>query len=146
MPRHDDETVLDQLVLIRAIRQDWITIENNRERLTSAAFKDGSLEASCFISEEVGGNEGFERNILPLLEEEFARIATIVAEAVREGGLWIYRKPEEFYGNAAHVVICPSDGMTKSRYARETGRLKDRASLVEPADNAIRPADENRRN
>jgi hypothetical protein len=136
MPPHDDKTVLDQLVLIRAIREDWIIIENNRERLTSAAFKAGSLEASCFISEEVGGQEGFERAILPLLEKEFIRIATIAAGAVREGKLWIYRKPEEFHGNSAHVVICPSDGMTKSRYARETGRLKDRAHLVESAENS----------
>ena len=67
MPQHDDKTVPDNITLIRAVRSDWILVEEGRERLTSAAFKDGQLEASCFIAEEVGGVEGFKRNILPSL-------------------------------------------------------------------------------
>lgn len=136
MPQHDDQTVLNHFTLIRAIRPDWILTENGEERLTSAAFKDGCQEASCFIAEEVGGLEGFDRYIKPLLEEEFGfapRIATIAVGGVRESDLWVYRKPEEFHGNAAHVVICPSANMSKSRYARQAGSLKDHATLQDGA-------------
>jgi hypothetical protein len=132
MPQHDDKTVLANFTLIRALRPDWVVTEDGRERLTSATFKDGQLEASCFIAEEVGGLEGFQESILPRLEQEFGfkpRFATIDAASVRSAELWIYRKPEEFNGNAAHVVICPSNGMSRSKYSKQTGGLKDRAIL-----------------
>jgi hypothetical protein len=142
MPQHDDKTVENHVTLIRAIRPDWTTVEDGHERLTSAAFKDGTQEASCFISEEVGGLEGFERDILPILQQEWGftpRMATIVVSAIREHELWVYRKPEEFHDNPAHVVICPSEGMSRSRYSRETGRLKDSADLQPTEDGPQQP-------
>jgi hypothetical protein len=51
MPQHDDGTVPNNISLIRAVRPDWILTEEGQERLTSAVFKDGQLEASCFIAE-----------------------------------------------------------------------------------------------
>jgi hypothetical protein len=134
MPQHDDKTILDNATLIRAVLPEWILTEEGQERLTSATFKDGHLEASCFIAEQVGGLEGFERDILPVLEEELGltlRIATVAASDVRKAGLWIYRKPEEFHDDPAHVVVCPSDGMSKSRYGRQAGNLKGQAHLQE---------------
>ncbi len=80
MSQHDDKTVSDDVSLIRAVLPDWIQIEDGKERLTSATFKSGQLEASCFIQEEVGGLEGFKLNILPVLEADFGfrpRIATL---------------------------------------------------------------------
>jgi hypothetical protein len=138
MPQHDDRTVHDHISLIRAVRPDWLSIEDGQQRLNSATFKDGSLEASCFISEEVGGLEGFKRDILPRLEEEWGfrptHVATITTGAVRAAELWIYRKPEEFHNNPAHVVICPSNEMSKSKYGRKAGGLKDAAQLLNIAD------------
>jgi hypothetical protein len=134
MPQHDDESVSSGFTLIRALRPDWVLLEDARERLTSAAFKDGRQEASCFISEEVGGLQGFKRTILPELEIEFGfepRIATIEASKIRASELWIYRKPGEFHGNPAHVVICPSSGMSNSKYSRQAGQLKDFAQLCD---------------
>ena len=133
MPPHDDKTVPDNSTLIRAVRSDWIRVEEGQERLTSAAFKDGQCEASCFIAEEVGGVEGFERDILPMLEHELGcklRVATIAARDVRKAELWIYRKPEEFKSNPAHAVICSSAGMTRSQYSKQSGGLKRVAQLV----------------
>ena len=134
MPQHDDKTVLDNFTLIRALWPDWVVTEDGREQLTWATFKDGHLEASCFIAEEVGGIEGFRAGILPILEKKWGfrpRIATIDAASVRAADLWIYRKPEEFDDNAAHVVICPSSGMSKTKYGRQAAGLKDRATLSE---------------
>ena len=131
MPRHDDDGIPPEATLIRAVLPDWITSEDGTERLNSKTFRDGLLEASCFISEEVGGIEGFRRTILPRLEEELGReildVAIVSARDVRAHELWIYRKPEEFFGNAAHVVICPPAGVSKSQYAKRTGRLANDA-------------------
>jgi hypothetical protein len=134
MPQHDDETIPNHVTLIRALRPDWVVKEEDRERLSSAAFKDGRLEASCFIAEEVGGLDGFKENVSPELEREFGftpRLATIEVASVRSAELWIYRKPEEFHNNPAHVVICPSGNMSKSKYGRQAGSLKDHAHLCE---------------
>ncbi len=133
MPRHDDAGIPDGAVLIRAIHPDWIIEESGTERLSSATFRDGQQEASCFIADEVGGIAGFCENILPRLSQEFGaelQVATVPVHHVRSSGLWIYRRPEEFDGNAAHVVICPSDEMSKSQYAKRAGGLAPLATRV----------------
>ncbi len=99
MPRHDDAGIPDGAVLIRAIHPDWIIEESGTERLSSATFRDGQQEASCFIADEVGGIAGFCENILPRLSQEFGaelQVATVPVHHVRSSGLWIYRRPEEF--------------------------------------------------
>ena len=108
-------------------------IEENVERLVSGTFVDSQFEASCFIAEEVGGIEGFIQNILPELSKELGsafRTAILPASAARSQGLWICRRPEEYNDNPAHVVICAADGMTKSQYRKNAGRLAGQASLL----------------
>jgi len=128
MPRHDDVVgIPNHSVLIRAVQPDWLEVENGHERLRSSTYLDGQQEASCFISAEVGDLEGFRANILPTLARELgvqiAAVATIPVAEVRAEGLWVYRKPEEFHNNPAHVVVCPPDGITKSQYAKRAKRL-----------------------
>ena len=55
-------------------------------------------------------------------------LALIAVSNVREAGLWIYRKPEEFKDNPAHVVISPPDEMNPTQY---TKRAKSLASIAE---------------
>jgi hypothetical protein len=133
MPRHDDPGIPPNAILIRAIRPDWIREENGTVRLTSATFSDGQLEASCFIADEVGGIERYQREILPELSELLGTplgVATVAVERVRASGLWIYRKPEEYKNDPAHVVICPPEGMSKKQYKNRTGALAPDATLV----------------
>lgn len=133
MPRHDDPGIPADSVLIRAVLDpEWVVTEESGERVSSASFVDGNQEASCFIADEVGGVEGFASDILPELSKELGRrlrITTIRASAARSRGLWIYRKPEEYKGNRAHVVICASDSMSKSQYKKAAGRLAEDAKL-----------------
>ncbi len=133
MPRRDDIEVTGHTVLLRAVHPDWTCFEKDVERLTSATFKDGHQEASCFIEHEVGGLTAFQTQILPQLSAEAGvtlGIAAISASIVRAAGLWIYRKPEEFENNPAHVVICPPDSMSKSKYAKSAGGLAPEATLI----------------
>jgi hypothetical protein len=135
MPRQDDKSVQNHATLIRAVHPDWLQEEGGVERLTSQTFKDGSLEASCFIAEEVGGLEGFTQDILPILAKELGfrpeHVALLTAIEARNADLWIYRKPEEFHDNPAHVVICPPDGMSKSKYGKQSGSLASRAKAAQ---------------
>ena len=135
MPRHDDIGINGEAVLLRAVHPDWTCFEKDVDRLTSATFRDGHQEASCFIESEVGGLEAFQTDILPHLSAEAGvtlGIAAIRAAVVRAAGLWIHRKPEEFHDNAAHVVICPPDSMSKSKYAKSAGGLATEATLILP--------------
>ncbi|MGB9077167.1 MAG: hypothetical protein WCC26_10055 [Terracidiphilus sp.] len=135
MPRHDDFGIIGDAVLVRAVHPEWTCFEKDVERLTSATFRDGRQEASCFIENEVGGLEAFQAEILPVLSAEAGvtlGIATISASIVRAAGLWIYRKPEEFHDDPAHVVICPPDSMSKSKYAKSAGGLATEATLILP--------------
>ena len=134
MAPHDDASIANTLTLARAVRvPEWITVEDGRERLTSACFLDGiNFETSCFILEEVGGIDGFRTLILPNLEQKLGaelRFATIAVASVRSTGLWIYRKPEEFDGNAAHVVVCASGDMSRPQYKKRTRELAGLAVL-----------------
>jgi hypothetical protein len=134
MPRHDDASISDEAILIRAVRPDWVIRDGDGERIISGTFVDGSLEASCFIAEEVGGVEAFIQDILPELSEELGlpfRIATLTVSAARAQGLWVYRKPEEYKDDPAHVVVCAADGMSKSQYKRSAARLAGDATLLE---------------
>lgn len=133
MPRHDDLGISGDAVLLRAVHPDWTCFNDDVERLTSATFRDGRQEASCFIEKEVGGLGAFQAEILPLLSRDAGGglgIARISASIVRAAGLWIYRKPEEFDDNPAHVVICPPDGISKSKYAKSAGSLASGATLI----------------
>jgi len=134
MAPHDDASILSTLTLARAVRvPEWITVENGKERLTSACFLDGiNYETSCFILEEVGGVDGFRTLILPCLEAKLGsklHFATIAVASVRSTGLWVYRKPHEFDGNPAHVVICASSNMSKTQYKKKTRELAGMATL-----------------
>lgn len=133
MPRHDDKGISADAILIRAVRPDWILQEGEGERLISGTFVDGSLEASCFIAAEVGGVDNFVERILPDLSRELGlqfRVATLPISAVRARGLWVYRKPEEYNDNPAHVVVCAPEGMSKSQYRKNAARLADCATLL----------------
>jgi hypothetical protein len=133
MPRHDDASITDEVILIRAVRPDWVMRDGDGERIISGTFVDGSLEASCFIAQEVGGVEAFIQNILPGLSDELGmrfRIATLTVSAARAQGLWVYRKPEEYKDNPAHVVVCAADSMSKSQYKKSAGRLAGNATLL----------------
>jgi hypothetical protein len=133
MPRRDDEGILGDAILIRAIRPEWLIPDGNGVRLCTGTFVDGQLEASCFLAEEMGGIERFLRDTLPKLSEELEvvlRAATISASLVRARGLWIFRRPEEYYNNPAHVVICAPDGISKSRYRKDAAKLADDATLL----------------
>lgn len=127
MPRHDDTGIPDNAVLIRAVQPDWIEVESGIESLKWPTFLDGEQEASCFISEEVGGIQSFCEDILPdlsrLLGVDIQAVAQISLLTVRRAGLWVYRKPEEFYDNPAHVVICPPDGISKKQYSKRAKSL-----------------------
>ena len=133
MPSHDDSGISGNAILIRAIHPDWVVTEGDGSRLSSASFVTGALEASCFIADEVGGIEGFIRDILPELSSELGmdfRVATLSVAAARARGLCVCRKPHEYKDNPAHVVICASDGMTKSSYKRRARELADDATLL----------------
>jgi hypothetical protein len=130
----DDVSIPNTSTLARGVRApEWITVEDGKERLNSATFLDGMTnETSCFVLEEVGGIAGFCREILPRLEAELGRnlrFATIAVDSVRSVGLWLYRRPEEFGGNPAHVVVCASENMSKSQYKKKTRELAVLATL-----------------
>jgi len=132
MPPHDDLGIPNNGVLIRAVQADWILRDATVERITSATFVAGQMETSCFLADEVGGVNGFQQDILPLLEQELGkslRIATVPVSDVRARGLWVYRKPEEFRGNPAHVVIAAPEGMSKSQYKKAARSLAGDAQL-----------------
>jgi hypothetical protein len=139
MPRHDDPSIPDDAVLIRAVHPDWLEEKDGTERITSATFLSGQAEASCFIGSEVGELQGFRENILPelraLLKIDIQALAVISARAVRDAGLWVYRKPEEFRGNNAHVVICPPDGMSRNQYTKRAKSLAPQAYKFPARDN-----------
>jgi len=135
MGRYDDETILPSWTLIRGIRSDWIeTDPGGKETIQSRAFDESNQETSCFILEETNGTEGFRNDILPLIETELGaklRFAIIPVEFVRSCGFWIYRKPEEFHGNSAHVVICPqqSANISRNQFKRHARELAKNAEL-----------------
>ena len=134
MAPHDDPSILSTSSLVRAVRiPEWITVEDGVERLTSACFLDGiNYETSCFVLDDVGGLHGFSMEILPVLVAKLSsklRCATISVDVVRAKGLWLYRKPEEFDGNSAHVVICGPPSMSKSQYKKKTRELAAEATL-----------------
>ncbi len=135
MGRCDDETILPKWTLARGIRSDWLEIgENGEEVIQSWAFDDGNQEVSCFILEETDGSEGFRRSILPLIERELGtrlRFATVEAGVARACGFWIYRKPEEFHNNSAHVVLCPpqAENISRSRFKRQAREISKKAML-----------------
>jgi hypothetical protein len=137
MGRWDDETIVPKWTLARGIRVDWIEVdESGKEIIQSRAFDESNQEVSCFIVEEVGGIEGFRRGILPIIEQELGarlRFSTIGVELVRSSGLWIYRKPEEFFGNPAHVVICPSQiaNVTRSQF-KNKARTLTKSAVLQP--------------
>lgn len=130
----DDVSIPNDSTLARGVRTpEWMTVENGKERLNSACFLDGvNYETSCFVLEEVGGIDGFCADILPTLEAKLGnklRFATITVNTVRSTGLWVYRKPEEFDGNSAHVVVCASRDMSKSQYKKMVRELAGLATL-----------------
>ena len=135
MGRYDDETILPEWTLARGVRADWLEIdENGNESIQSRAFDESNQEVSCFILEETEGSEGFRRRILPLIEKEIGvrlRFATIEVGAVRASGFWIYRKPEEFHNNNAHVVICPRQvaNIPRSQFKKQVREVSKRAAL-----------------
>lgn len=138
MGRHDDETILPEWTLARGIRPDWLEIgENGSEVIQSRAFDDSKQEVSCFVLEEANGLEGFRRDILPTLEEELGtklRIGTVGVAIARAGGFWIYRKPEEFHDNPAHVVLCPQqfEDISKKQFKRQAREIA-RQAVTHPA-------------
>jgi hypothetical protein len=138
MGRYDDETILPSWTLARGVRSDWLGInEDGKETVQSWAFDDSAQEVSCFILEEVGGVEGFRQDILPIIENELGnrlRFASINVEFVRSTGLWIYRKPEEFHGNSAHVVLCPAqiENIPRKQFKKLAREIASHAVLHAP--------------
>jgi hypothetical protein len=141
MGRYDDETILPNWTLARAVRVDWIGLdEAGKETIQSWAFDDCTQEVSCFVVEEVGGVDGFRSDVLPTIENELGtslRFATVAVGIVRATGLWIYRKPEEFHGNTAHVVMCPAqtDDIPKKRFRKLAREIASHAVLHPPGKN-----------
>jgi hypothetical protein len=135
MGRYDDETILPDWTLARGVRTDWLEIdENGNEVIQSRAFDESSQEVSCFILEEIGGPDGFRRNILPVIEKEIGtrlRLATIEVGVVRAVGFWIYRKPEEFHNNRAHVVMCPQqvNNVGRNQFKKQVREIAKQAVL-----------------
>lgn len=135
MGRYDDETILPTWTLARGIRTDWIeTDEIGNEVIQSRAFDESNQEVSCFIVEESGGLDGFRRDILPVIETELGkrlRFATIMVDRVRVGGFWVYRKPEEFHNNPAHVVLCPrqAENIPRSQFRKQAREIARQAVL-----------------
>ena len=134
MLHHDDSSIDDQVLLIRAVRQDGVVTEDGVERLASSVFKESSGAASCFIENEVSGLDGFCSQILPRIEEELsARLrgtATIQAAFVRSLGFAIERRPDEFHGNNAHVVILSPKGLPRNKLDRLMKRLSQDADYA----------------
>lgn len=139
MGRFDDETILPTWTLARGIRTDWFEIdENGREVIQSRAFDDSNQETSCFILEETNGIEGFRRDILPVLEEDLGtklRIGTVAVGVARSCGFWIYRKPEEFHDNPAHVVLCPPlvGNISRAKFKNQAREVAKKA-VARPAE------------
>jgi hypothetical protein len=133
MGRHDDETILPEWTLGRGIRPDWFeNDENGKEVIQSRAFDESNQEVSCFILEETDGAEGFQRDILPIIEkelEERLRFATVGVRFARACGFWIYRKPEEFHNNRAHVVLCPqqTENISRKQFKRQAREIARKA-------------------
>ena len=130
----DDLSIPNTSTLARGVRvPEWITVEDGKERLNSATFLDGiTNETSCFLLEEVGEVAGFCEHILPIIENKLGRklrFATISVGTVRSTGLWLNRRPEELFGNSAHVVICAPNAISKSQYKKKTRELAGLAML-----------------
>ena len=138
MGRHDDDTILPNWTLARGVRTDWFDVDDSgKEIVQSRAFDDCNQEVSCFILEEVGGIEGFRNNILPIIERELGsslRFATVEVRIVRANDFWIYRKPEEFHNNSAHVVLCPTqaENILKKQFKKQAREVAKLALLQAP--------------
>jgi hypothetical protein len=132
MHPHDDPSIADHHQLIRGVRVEWWIPDADSWRLSSAVFK--GRETSCFVSEEIGGLTGFNVDIRPLLECELeSRLhgaALIAASDVRGLGFWIERRPAEFHGNSAHVVICADLATKRTQHDRAAKQLALRAEFV----------------
>jgi hypothetical protein len=126
--------------MLGGIRPDWFEIdENGNDVIQSRAFDHSKQEVSCFVLEETNGLEGFRRDILPTLEEELdtkLRIATVPVAVARSCGFWIYRKPEEFYSNPSHVVLCPPqvNNISRSKFKNQAREVAKMAILQPPAE------------
>jgi hypothetical protein len=135
MGRWDDESILPSWTLARGVRLDWLDTERDgSQAVQSRAFEESNQEVSCFILEETGGIDGFRKDILPIIENELGRqlkIATIGVEFVRLSGFWIFRKPEEFHNNPAHVVLCPSqvENIPRSAFKKQAREIAKHALL-----------------
>jgi hypothetical protein len=123
--RTDDAEIPDDALLYRVLGQEnWSVVENGIRRVSSFAFKDTlSYEASCFLASEISLDD---------LKKRFPgkRICGVTAAVVRDQRHIIARAPEEFEGNAAHIVICPPGNLKRKDADKLYGAISQSAKIV----------------
>ena len=101
MPRENDESIGDDVVLWRAVYPDQIEIVDNTEKPESWAFKDREEEVSAYIASET---------TLEWFHVHFPddRVAEFTAGDARRCGHSVARDPTP--EAPFHVVLCPLPG------------------------------------
>jgi hypothetical protein len=121
MPRNDDPTIQDDVVLWRAVHPTQIlTNPDGTRRPQSVAFRNPDNEVSAFIAAELA---------LGWFRTQFQEhvIAEITARDARECGNVLVRDTSE--GNRGHVLICPSVDKPKNKIIEDARLLASRAEL-----------------
>ena len=132
MAIQNDPTIPDQAVLLRVLRNDWITKKGGRRRPASFAFFSTQQEVSYFLEEP---------GIIAELQRMFPgnEITRVPASVIRKAGFAIGRRPDECPKDfqcdpACHVVAGPAQEIQRDeleRCARAIAR-DDSVSIIEP--------------
>jgi hypothetical protein len=129
MPLHDDATIPDDALLLRALPHGWTTTKGGRYRPASHAFLEVRGEVSLFV--DGPGVLDEVRRIFPGLE-----IASVSASVIRRKGLVIERRPLEspegfLCDPICHVVVGPNEQLQRPELERRYRSLaKDPAVTI----------------
>jgi hypothetical protein len=123
MPIVNDDSIPNDMILLRVLLPGWTCTVNSRYRPQSLAFRDGVTgDVSCFIQAE--GVEAEVRRMYPNHE-----IATVTAGVVRDSGYAIERRPGEcegFNGDPnMHVIIGSPTPVGKKEKERCSRRIAE---------------------
>jgi hypothetical protein len=99
MPLTDDQSIADDVVLVRVLRYaSWAHPKEQPTRPSSVAFFDSNGENSCFVAAEAD----FAR-----MKERFPgqRYGQVTAGAARAAGFCVWRDEEGAEGLPGHVIV-----------------------------------------
>lgn len=119
-PRLDEPGIADEVYVLRALHDRWVTTNGGRERPSSDSFTDSNHENSVFVEGEISVDEL--RQLTGL-----TRVARVPVRLLRAAGYLIERRPDEAPSGCthpdAHVVCGPPEAMGKKQYERAARRI-----------------------